>query len=43
MESMSFEGMIAFAETQVGPMILTEDAREGLEAFNQKRKPNWAI
>jgi enoyl-CoA hydratase/carnithine racemase len=42
MESMSFEGMIAFAETQVGPMILTDDAREGLEAFNQKRKPNWA-
>jgi enoyl-CoA hydratase/carnithine racemase len=43
MESMSFDEMIAFAETQVGPMILTEDAREGLDAFNQKRKPNWAL
>ncbi|TSH99281.1 enoyl-CoA hydratase/isomerase family protein [Verticiella sediminum] len=43
MESMSFDEMIAFAETQVGPMILTDDAREGLEAFNQKRKPSWAV
>ena len=41
MEAMSFEEMIAFAETQVGMMIMTEDAREGLAAFNEKRKPNW--
>jgi enoyl-CoA hydratase/carnithine racemase len=43
MESMSFDEMIAFAETQVGPMVLTEDAREGLLAFNERREPNWAI
>lgn len=41
MESMTFEEMIAFAETQVGPMALTEDAREGREAFQQKRAPVW--
>lgn len=42
MESMSFDEMIAFAETQIGPMALTEDAREGLAAFNERRKPVWA-
>ncbi len=41
MRDMSFEQMIAFAETMVGPMIMTQDAREGLEAFAQKRSPNW--
>jgi enoyl-CoA hydratase/carnithine racemase len=41
MRDMSFEQMIAFAETMVGPMILTEDAREGMMAFAQKRSPNW--
>jgi len=41
MASMSFEEMIAFAETQVGPMVMTDDAREGMRAFNEKRKPIW--
>ncbi len=41
MEAMNFDEMIAFAETQVGPMIMTEDAREGLLAFNERRKPVW--
>lgn len=41
MRDMSFEQMIAFAETMVGPMIMTQDAREGIEAFAQKRSPNW--
>lgn len=41
MADMSFEQMIAFAETQVTPMILTEDAREGMKAFAEKRPPIW--
>lgn len=41
MASMTFEQMIAFGETQVGPMIMTEDAKEGMRAFNEKRPPVW--
>ena len=40
-ESMSFHEMMAFTETALTPMILTEDAREGLAAFNQRRPPRW--
>ena len=40
-ESMSFHEMMAFTETAIVPMIQTEDAREGLMAFNEKRPPNW--
>lgn len=41
MEAMSFDEMIAFAETQVTPMAFTEDAKEGRAAFAEKRKPVW--
>ena len=40
-ESMSFHEMMAFTETSLTPMIQTEDAREGLAAFNERRPPNW--
>jgi hypothetical protein len=40
-ESMSFHEMMAFTETSISPMIQTEDAREGLAAFNERRAPNW--
>ena len=40
-ESMSFHEMMAFTETALTPMILTEDAREGLAAFNERRPPQW--
>lgn len=40
-ESMSFHEMMAFAETALVPMIQTEDAKEGLTAFNEKRPPRW--
>lgn len=43
MESMEFHEAIAFAETQITLASRTEDAREGLEAFNEKRKPRWAV
>ena len=42
MADMSFEQMIAFAETQVSLMSMTEDAREGMKAFLEKRVPAWA-
>lgn len=38
---MSFEQAISFLESQIGLMPLTEDAREGLAAFAEKRKPDW--
>jgi methylglutaconyl-CoA hydratase len=40
-ESMSFHEMMAFTETAVVPMIQTEDAREGLASFNERRPPDW--
>lgn len=39
--TMTFEQAIAFAEGQVGLAAMTEDAREGVAAFNEKRKPAW--
>ena len=40
-ESMSFHEMMAFTETAISGMIQTEDAREGLAAFNERRTPHW--
>jgi len=41
MRSMSFEEAIAFGEGQLGLLALTQDAREGVAAFKEKRKPQW--
>lgn len=41
MADMSFEQAIAYTETQIAVMPMTEDAREGMAAFNEKRKPVW--
>jgi enoyl-CoA hydratase/carnithine racemase len=41
MRSMSFEEAIAFGEGQIGLLAMTQDAREGLAAFKDKRKPQW--
>ena len=43
MESMGFGEALAFAETQIAVASSTADAREGLQAFNERRKPNWAL
>jgi enoyl-CoA hydratase/carnithine racemase len=42
MEHMDFEAGIAFAEGQIGLAAQTEDAREGVAAFREKRKPRWS-
>ena len=40
-ESMAFEESVAFTESQIALFTLTEDAKEGQQAFQQKRKPEW--
>jgi methylglutaconyl-CoA hydratase len=40
-EAMSFDEGIAFTEGQIALLSATEDAKEGLAAFNEKRKPVW--
>jgi enoyl-CoA hydratase/carnithine racemase len=39
--SMGFEQSLAYMESQVSTISLTEDAKEGVAAFAQKRKPLW--
>src|SRR5450755_526290 len=39
--SMSFDESIAYTESQIALLALTEDAKEGLNAFGEKRKPSW--
>jgi methylglutaconyl-CoA hydratase len=39
--SMSFDESIAYTETQIALLAMTEDAKEGLQAFAEKRKPTW--
>ncbi len=43
MERMAFPEALAFAETLIAVASMTEDATEGLAAFNEKRKPRWAV
>lgn len=38
---MNFEQALAFLEGQIGLAAQTGDAREGIAAFNEKRKPRW--
>jgi len=40
-EAMSFDQAIAYTESQIALLTMTEDAREGLAAFNARRKPVW--
>jgi len=42
MEMMAFNEALAFAEAQIALAAASADAREGLAAFNEKRKPRWA-
>jgi enoyl-CoA hydratase/carnithine racemase len=40
-EAMGFEESVSFTESQIALFTLTEDAKEGQAAFQQKRKPQW--
>ena len=40
-EALDFDHSAVFMEGQIGILALTEDAEEGLKAFNEKRAPNW--
>ena len=40
-EALDFDHSAVFMEGQIGILALTEDAEEGLKAFNEKRPPNW--
>src|SRR3954453_21791190 len=39
--AMSFDQSIAYTESQIALTAMTEDAKEGLKAFAEKRKPVW--
>jgi methylglutaconyl-CoA hydratase len=39
--AMSFDESIAYTESQIALLAMTEDAKEGLKAFAEKRKPSW--
>ena len=39
--SMSFDESIAYTESQIALLAMTEDAKEGLKAFGEERKPSW--
>ena len=41
MASMSFDQSIAYTESQIAVLAMTEDAKEGRAAFAEKRKPSW--
>jgi methylglutaconyl-CoA hydratase len=41
MEDCGFEAALAVGEAQIGLAALTEDAREGIAAFSEKRPPRW--
>ena len=40
-ETMAFEESMAFTESQIALFTRTEDAKEGQQAFQQKRPPDW--
>ena len=39
--AMSFDQAIAYTESQIALLAMAEDAKEGLKAFAEKRKPVW--
>jgi enoyl-CoA hydratase/carnithine racemase len=41
-EAMAFEEAMSFTESQIALFALTQDAKEGQLAFQEKRKPVWS-
>ncbi len=41
MDTMAFEEAMSFTESQIALFTLTDDAKEGQKAFQEKRKPQW--
>ena len=41
-QSLPFEESLRFTESQITLFALTEDAREGMAAFRERRAPNWS-
>jgi enoyl-CoA hydratase/carnithine racemase len=41
LEAMSFDEGIAYTESQITLLSMTEDAKEGLASFNERRSPVW--
>jgi len=41
MSDMNFDAALAFAETQIALASRTDDAKEGLAAFSDRRAPRW--
>ena len=39
--SMSFDQAVAYTESQIALLAMSEDAKEGVAAFAEKRKPVW--
>jgi methylglutaconyl-CoA hydratase len=39
---LNFDQALSHMETQIGLLALTEDAKEGLAAFSEKRPPEWS-
>jgi enoyl-CoA hydratase/carnithine racemase len=38
---MALEAGLAYLEKELGKVLALEDAKEGIMAFLQKRKPEW--
>jgi len=41
MEAMTFDEALAFSESQIALVGATEDAKEGLASFSERRSPRW--